>query len=109
MRILLVAVITGFLACASSWAGTPVGPLSPSQLTDTERSTYQTLSNQTAQKAFLITRAYLRICKKVVAHEMPPLELPVQPDEYDGGYVSPAEQKQVDAAQMAYITSLLAR
>ncbi len=102
-------MFAGFLACTSSWAGTPVGPLSPSQLTDTERSSFQKLSDQTAQKAFLITRAYLRICEKVVAHQMPALELPVQPDEYQGKYVSPGEQKQVDAAQMAYIKSLLAR
>ncbi len=109
MRSLLVAVMTGLLVCASAWAATPVRPLAASQLTDTERSSFQSLSDKAAQKAFLITRAYLRICEKVLKHQMPTLDLPVQPDEYDGQYVSPAEQKQVDAAQMAYITALLAR
>ena len=82
MRALLIAFAVSLIAGPSAWATAPIS-LSPAELTPAEAATYQTLKDADAQKSFLFTRGYLRLCQKVLAGELPALDLPSLPRDYD--------------------------
>ena len=47
----------------------------------------------------------MRLCQKVMAGELPALELPRQPEDYNTDYVTDAEQKVVDDAVLKYVSA----
>jgi hypothetical protein len=104
MRTLLIAIAVSLIACASAWATAPIS-LTPAELTSAEAATYRTLKDADAQKSFLDTRGFLRLSQKVMAGELPALELPRQPEDYDTDYVTDAEQKIVDDAVLKYVSA----
>lgn len=71
--------------------------LTPAELTPAEKTAYSKLSGDDA-KHYLATRGYFKACKKVLANPASAVSLPDLPDDYDGRFVTPAEQKQVDDA-----------
>jgi hypothetical protein len=84
--------------------------LTSAQLTSAEKQTYAGLKNDgAAAQSFLITREYLRECRKVVEGSLSPGQLPFEPDGFDPNYVSPAEQKIVDKAINMNIAAMLSR
>jgi hypothetical protein len=103
MRTLLIALAASLIACASAGAETPVS-LSPSELTAAETATYQTLKDAPAQKSF-DTRGYYRLCQKVLGGELPALDLPNMPRDYNYDYVTKAEQKVVQDPLMKSIAA----
>ena len=104
MRTLLIALAASLIACASAWAETPVSP-SPSELTAAATAIYQTLKDAPAQKSFLDTRGYYRLCQKVLGGELPALDLPNMPRDYNYDYVTKAEQKVVQDPLMKSIAA----
>jgi hypothetical protein len=58
-----------------------------------------------AQKSFIDTRGFLRLSQKVMAGELPALELPRQPEDYNTDYVTDAEQKVVDDAVLKCVSA----
>jgi len=93
MKPSLLMAAAMLLGAASGWA------LTPSQLTPAEKATYETVKNQPDEAAaFLATRAYVKLCQKVVGKSMPAIKLTDIPDNYSDKYVSPAEAEAVDKA-----------
>ena len=86
----------------------PLVALAPSDMTPVELAAYQSLGNDpAAQKSFRDTRAFFRLCEQVEAGALQPADLPVEPDDYGGRYVSPSEQKTVkDAIDKAIIAMI---
>ena len=104
MRTLLIALAASLIACASAGAETPVSP-SPSELTAAATAIDQTLKDAPAQKSFLDTRGYYRLCQKVLGGELPALDLPNMPRDYNYDYVTKAKQKVVQDPLMKSIAA----
>ena len=93
MKYSLFVAAALFLGSASGWA------LTPAQLTPSERTTYEGVKNQPEEAAaFLATRAYVKLCQKVVSKATPAIKLTDIPDNFSDKYVSPAESDAIDKA-----------
>jgi hypothetical protein len=106
MRTLLIALIASLALCLNAWAASGIA-LSVADLTPAEAQTYQTLKDEKAKSSFLVTRGYVRLCQKVVANELPALDLPARTDEYDDAYVSDEELTIVNQGMLKNIGTML--
>ena len=81
--------------------------LKSADLTPKELDYYNKLTNPSAAKAFIETRSYVRLTRKVVAHEMPAAQLPDKPLGFSRSYLLTGEEAVVDQAIAASLTVLM--
>jgi hypothetical protein len=99
----MIPPLAALLALAPS-----VRALTVDQLTPDERTQYESIKDDSTQtKAFLNTRDYIRLCRKVADGTLEAKSLPTEPAEYNKDYASAAEQKIVEDAVFRNIMTII--
>jgi hypothetical protein len=87
---------------------TPAQLVSPTDLTKDEADYYKTLAPADA-KSFILTRSFVRLCRKTVDHQLPALQLPSEPMGFNPEYLLPGEKQVVDEAISALLSELMSK
>lgn len=105
-----LAAACACLALASSASGgallRPGQTLKQAELTPEERAYYDKLvGGPRIQRAFLATRSYVRLAQEVVSGELPAIQLPDRPDDFDSKYLLSDETVMLNRALVVQLTA----
>lgn len=80
--------------------------LRPADLTAEEADDYKTLDPADA-KGFILTRSYVKLCRRVLDHTLAAQELPDKPVGFSYDYLLPGDKDAVDQAEAAAVSARL--
>jgi len=93
----LLALVQSAPAQSAGRQMTAAQMITPADFTPTERDYYKTL-DAAAAKNFIATRSYVRLCRLVLEHKLPALQLPEKPAGFTVKYLLPDDPSIINRA-----------